>query len=280
MLLNEREREAAGGRRQHHARVRLSAAQRLGESRRRPALSRRLPDPRLGHDGDAAGRARPRPLHRRGLDAAARSRADGQGRAAALRRRRSIARKAVDPDNYSLTSWHYKRTYQYGSPQFKADGTPGIDRLAPSSAYLSKDGRSVFIGVPGMKPVMQMRVELVARDGGRRDVPGQRVLHALRAPGVRSAGGRFWRSHRGSVAEGRGRRRRPRRSAPRKAAGCISSTAAWRATRSRRTVDLQARSDLERPVRQPAHVRQRGRARDRRRRVPPGIDPRAVRRRS
>jgi glucose/arabinose dehydrogenase/mono/diheme cytochrome c family protein len=65
--------------------------------------------------------------------------------------------KAVDPDNYSLTSWQYKRTYQYGSPQFKADGAPGIDRLAPSVAYLSKDGRSVFIGVPGMKPVMQMR---------------------------------------------------------------------------------------------------------------------------
>jgi cytochrome c2 len=67
-------------------------------------------------------------------------------------------RKAVDPDNYSLTSWHYKRTYQYGSPQYKADGTTGIDRLPASSAYLSKDGRSVFIGVPNMRPVMQMRL--------------------------------------------------------------------------------------------------------------------------
>ncbi|MEO6238477.1 MAG: DUF6797 domain-containing protein [Vicinamibacterales bacterium] len=66
--------------------------------------------------------------------------------------------KAANPDNYSVTSWKYKRTYQYGSPQFKADGTPGIDRLAPSHAYLSKDGRSVFIGVPDMKPVMQMRL--------------------------------------------------------------------------------------------------------------------------
>jgi mono/diheme cytochrome c family protein len=66
--------------------------------------------------------------------------------------------KAANPDNYSVTSWKYKRTYQYGSPQFKADGTPGIDRLAPSHAYVSKDGRSVFIGVPGMTPVMQMRL--------------------------------------------------------------------------------------------------------------------------
>jgi hypothetical protein len=65
--------------------------------------------------------------------------------------------KAVNPDNYSFASWHYKRTYEYGSPQFKADGTTGIDRLAPSSAYISKDRRSVFVGVPGMTPVMQMR---------------------------------------------------------------------------------------------------------------------------
>lgn len=66
--------------------------------------------------------------------------------------------KAVNPDSYSLATWHYKRTYQYGSPQFKADGTTGIDPLMPSSAYLSQDGRSVFIGVPGMTPVMQLRV--------------------------------------------------------------------------------------------------------------------------
>ena len=67
-------------------------------------------------------------------------------------------KKAVDPDNYSLTSWHYKRTYQYGSPQYKADGSTGIDRLTASSAYVSTDGRGVFIGVPNMSPSMQMRL--------------------------------------------------------------------------------------------------------------------------
>ena len=75
--------------------------------------------------------------------------------------------KASNPDNYSLTSWHYKRTYTYGSPQFKADGTPGIDRHAASSAYVSPDRRSVFVAVPGMKPVMQMRLawSLATADG-------------------------------------------------------------------------------------------------------------------
>ena len=74
---------------------------------------------------------------------------------------------AANPDNYSVTSWQYKRTYQYGSPQFRADWTPGIDRHAPSAAYLSNDRRSVFVAVPGMRPVMQMRVgwSLTAADG-------------------------------------------------------------------------------------------------------------------
>ena len=69
------------------------------------------------------------------------------------------AKQAVDPRNYSLASWQYLRTYKYGSPQLKADGTPGIDTHAASRAYLSRDGRSVFIAVPGLKPVMQMRLQ-------------------------------------------------------------------------------------------------------------------------
>ncbi len=66
--------------------------------------------------------------------------------------------RAVNPDSYALASWHYVRTFEYGSPQFKADGTVGIDRLPPAGALLSQDGKSVFIAVPGMKPVMQMRL--------------------------------------------------------------------------------------------------------------------------
>ena len=67
-------------------------------------------------------------------------------------------RKAADPANFSLQSWSYRRSYKYGSAMYKADGTPGQDALTPSAAYLSKDGRAVFIAVPGMKPVMQLRV--------------------------------------------------------------------------------------------------------------------------
>jgi len=68
------------------------------------------------------------------------------------------ATKATNPDNYSFATWHYKRAYTYGSAQYKADGKTGNDWLTASSAILSQDGKSVFIGVPGMKPVEQLRV--------------------------------------------------------------------------------------------------------------------------
>ena len=67
-------------------------------------------------------------------------------------------RAASDPANYSLQSWSYRRSSKYGSAMYKADGAPGQDALTPSAAYVSRDSRSVFVAVPGMKPVMQLRV--------------------------------------------------------------------------------------------------------------------------
>jgi cytochrome c2 len=67
-------------------------------------------------------------------------------------------RRAGDPANYSAERWNYRRTANYGSPHFKPDGSKGQEAMTPSSAYLSKDGKSVFIGIPDMKPVMQMRL--------------------------------------------------------------------------------------------------------------------------
>ena len=66
--------------------------------------------------------------------------------------------KAANPANFSVERWNYKRTANYGSPHFKLDGTPGQEWLTPSSAYVSRDRKSIFVGIPNMKPVMQMRV--------------------------------------------------------------------------------------------------------------------------
>jgi cytochrome c2 len=77
------------------------------------------------------------------------------------------AKKTADPANFSVERWNYKRTANYGSPHFKLDGTPGQQWMTPSSAYVSRDNKSVFIGLRDMQPVMQMRVSwsLAARDG-------------------------------------------------------------------------------------------------------------------
>lgn len=77
---------------------------------------------------------------------------------------------AADPASFSAERWNYKRTPEYGSPHLKLDGTPGQDWLTPSSAYLSKDGLGVFVGIPGMKAgVNQMRIGwgLKSTSGGK-----------------------------------------------------------------------------------------------------------------
>jgi cytochrome c2 len=65
---------------------------------------------------------------------------------------------ATNPANFSVERWNYVRTAGYGSPHYKLDGTSGQEWMTPSSAYRSKDGKGVFVGIPGMKPVMQMRI--------------------------------------------------------------------------------------------------------------------------
>ncbi len=74
---------------------------------------------------------------------------------------------AENPDNFVVASWHYQRTYKYGSPQFRQDGTPGTDPLPVSNAYLSSDRRSVFLAISGMQPVMQMQLQwaMMSDDG-------------------------------------------------------------------------------------------------------------------
>jgi cytochrome c2 len=66
---------------------------------------------------------------------------------------------ATDPSSYSAERWNYKRTPEYGSPHLKLDGTPGQEWMSATSAYLGKDGMSVFVGIPDMKAgVQQMRI--------------------------------------------------------------------------------------------------------------------------
>ena len=64
----------------------------------------------------------------------------------------------TDPSCFSAERWNYKRRANDGSPYFKLDGSRRQETLIPSSVYVSRDGRSVFVGIPELRPAMQMRL--------------------------------------------------------------------------------------------------------------------------
>jgi len=69
------------------------------------------------------------------------------------------AKLATDPTSYSAERWNYKRTFEYGSPHLKLDGSTGQEWMNASSAYLSKDGMTVLVALLDMKAgVHQMRI--------------------------------------------------------------------------------------------------------------------------
>ena len=69
--------------------------------------------------------------------------------------------------SYEVRRWNYKRTPNYGSPNYKLDGTKGTETLTVTSVKLSKDKQAVFLGVPDMREVMQIEVgyNISAEDG-------------------------------------------------------------------------------------------------------------------
>lgn len=85
--------------------------------------------------------------------------------------------------SYSLDRWNYVRSHEYGSGNYKLDGQPGQETLPVASVYLSKDRRSVFLGVPAMQPVHSMRLSY--RVAAATDLPliqnAYLTVHGLRS---------------------------------------------------------------------------------------------------
>lgn len=63
------------------------------------------------------------------------------------------------PGAFLVQRWNYRRTPNYGSAHYRLDGQPGHDFLPVVGAVLSDDGRSVFLRVDDLQPVMQLQVE-------------------------------------------------------------------------------------------------------------------------
>ncbi len=91
------------------------------------------------------------------------------------------AKTAADPESYSVHRWGYKRTRNYGSRDYKADGSQGRDRVEVTGAKLSADKKSVLLQIADMKPTMQMQIEykIDAKDGAYLSHRIQNTIHAI-----------------------------------------------------------------------------------------------------
>jgi hypothetical protein len=67
----------------------------------------------------------------------------------------------ADPGSYSVHQWNYRYAAEYGSKDWSVEhpNTEGRDEVAVKSARLLPDGQSVFVELPGLRPVMQMEIE-------------------------------------------------------------------------------------------------------------------------
>jgi glucose/arabinose dehydrogenase/mono/diheme cytochrome c family protein len=67
--------------------------------------------------------------------------------------------RSLRPGAFAVERWNYRRTYKYGSPHYRLDGSLGQERMLPGSVHLSRDRKSVFIALADMRAgVMQMHL--------------------------------------------------------------------------------------------------------------------------
>ena len=84
---------------------------------------------------------------------------------------------ATDVRNYSVEQWNYRWTRNYGSAHYSVENPKrkGQDEVEILAAELSADGKTVFLEIEDIQPVMQMKINLniKAADGS----PVKLVIH-------------------------------------------------------------------------------------------------------
>ncbi|WP_437221665.1 ThuA domain-containing protein [Planctomicrobium sp. SH661] len=80
-----------------------------------------------------------------------------------------LDRSSIHPDRVQVQQWNYRYAVDYGSPEYRVKGTleEGRDEVPVSSVTLLDDGRTLFLEMDSLQPVMQMNLQLslVAADG-------------------------------------------------------------------------------------------------------------------
>jgi hypothetical protein len=102
---------------------------------------------------------------------------------------------ANDEQSFGVEQYNYRWSAKYGSSKYKVSNPQqvGSDDVEVKSAKLMPDGKTVVLDIPGLRPVMQMsiQVHLTALDGGAIEceidntinhVPGSSAPPVLTAP--------------------------------------------------------------------------------------------------
>ena len=93
---------------------------------------------------------------------------------------------AEDVESYAVSRWNYRYRAEYGSKEYSVADPDrvGRDPLPVRSATLLEDGRTVFLEIPDLQPVMQMHIKasLRAADGADASCDIYHTIHRLASP--------------------------------------------------------------------------------------------------
>ncbi|MDQ3440617.1 MAG: PA14 domain-containing protein, partial [Planctomycetota bacterium] len=96
---------------------------------------------------------------------------------------------AKDIENYAVEQWNYLWTSEYGSPEVSAED-PTIKERDPMEvelATLSADGKTIFLKIPDLKPVMQQKIQMKLKGADGKDV-NYSIFHTINKLGAPSGG--------------------------------------------------------------------------------------------
>lgn len=83
--------------------------------------------------------------------------------------------EATNIQNYSIEQWNYRWIERYGSPHYsvKNPDREGSDTMEIRAVHLASDGKTVFLEIPEIQPVMQMRVAYILRSADGKELRHQ-----------------------------------------------------------------------------------------------------------
>lgn len=87
---------------------------------------------------------------------------------------------AGDVQNYSIQQNNYRWTENYGSPEYKVSNPEekGRDDVPVKSVTVSEDGKSVFLEVEKLQPVMTMRIKMNIKGADGSQLPNE-ITHTI-----------------------------------------------------------------------------------------------------